>query len=445
MLRDIRELASEPDAYAAELRRRWGGLLSYRYIGRSYASMDLGPADDTVTLRHDMRNATGGILLAVLGIASPEGGGMSDLEAVPNPVIHSCQVLDPGRDVRRFEVNTEVMKRGRQMGYSRSRIVDADRPARVLALTEGQGISIGTPPEGLGRMAVEPIEVIDSPDLPPLWQVFGGHRRPDGHWALPELAAEVASPDAALHIGPQFVVLETAALQRAAEVVGTDRLQGALVARDVRRARQDRPVPDRSRAARRRAGHGRGAHRHARRGRRGPGDHRRVICVPSGGRSMTAPDKWVRSDDDEWDIVSSVGYTALLVAGWRALHAMSAQPLVRDDYAKHFITASADPYLTGLLADPGTSEGATVFPRLYGVQTRFFDEFFSSAADRGIRQAVIVAAGLDSRSVPAELAKWHNSIRGRPAESPGVQRARARRACSRARRPSPSGRRGSAR
>lgn len=113
---------------------------------------------------------------------------------------------------------------------------------------------------------------------------------------------------------------------------------------------------------------------------------------------MTTPEEWVRSDDDEWDIVSSVGYTALLVAGWRALHAMSAQPLVRDDYAKHFITASADPYLTGLLADPGTSEGATAFPRQYGVQTRFFDEFFSSAAGRGIRQAVIVAAGLDSRA-----------------------------------------------
>jgi methyltransferase (TIGR00027 family) len=106
----------------------------------------------------------------------------------------------------------------------------------------------------------------------------------------------------------------------------------------------------------------------------------------------------IRSDDDEWDIVSSVGYTALLVAGWRALHAVSAQPLVRDDYAKHFITASADPYLTGLLADPGTSDGATAFPRLYGVQTRFFDEFFSSAVGRGIRQAVIVAAGLDSRT-----------------------------------------------
>ena len=114
--------------------------------------------------------------------------------------------------------------------------------------------------------------------------------------------------------------------------------------------------------------------------------------------NSTPDGKWVRTDDDEWDIVSSVGYTALLVAGWRALHAMTAQPLARDDYARHFITASGDPYLTSVLLNPGTSEGATAFPRLYGVQTRFFDEFFMSSAQRGIRQAVIVAAGLDSRT-----------------------------------------------
>jgi hypothetical protein len=220
MLRDIRELAADPDAYADELRRRWGGLLSYRYLGRSYSSMDLGSVDDTVAVRHDMRNPTGGLLLAVLGIVSPDSGLVSDLEAVPNPVIHSIQVVDPGRDVRRIEIHSEELKRGRQMAYSRSRIVDADNPTRVLALNEGQGISIGTPPEGLQKMPLNPIEIIDSPDLPPLWQVFGARRRQQGSWALPELTVEVASPDAALHIGPQFVVLETAAL------VGTDRLQG---------------------------------------------------------------------------------------------------------------------------------------------------------------------------------------------------------------------------
>lgn len=70
----------------------------------------------------------------------------------------------------------------------------------------------------------------------------------------------------------------------------------------------------------------------------------------------------LRSDDDHWDIVSGVGYTALLVAGWRAVHAVSPQPLVRDDYAKLFITASQDPYLAGVLADPGTSVDETAFP-----------------------------------------------------------------------------------
>jgi len=75
-------------------------------------------------------------------------------------------------------------------------------------------------------MELNPIEVVDSPDLPPLWQVFGVCRRADGTWALPELTVEVASPDAALHIGPQFVALETAALDAAAALVGTDRLQG---------------------------------------------------------------------------------------------------------------------------------------------------------------------------------------------------------------------------
>jgi len=226
MLRDIRELADSPEEYAAELRRRWGGLLSYRYIGRKYASMDLVPDDNTVLVRRDMRNGTGGLLFAVLGISAPESGHMSDLEAVPNPVIHSCQILDPGRDVQRFEVVSEELRRGRQMGYSRAKIVDADRPDRALAVIEGQGVSIGTPPPGLERMEHNPLEIVDSPDLPPLWQVFGGHRRPDGHWGLPELAVEVASPDAALHVGPQFVILETAATDAAAQLAGTDRIQG---------------------------------------------------------------------------------------------------------------------------------------------------------------------------------------------------------------------------
>ena len=190
---------------------------------------------------------------------------MSDLEAVPNPVIHSCQILDPGRDVRRIEIISEGLKRGRQMGYSRAKIVDADEPDRVLALTAGQGISIGIPPEGLERMEANPLEVIDSPDLPPLWQVFGGHRRPDGHWALPELAVEVASPDAALHIGPQFVIGETAAADAAAGARRNRSPPGRLVACDVPCAWQGGSVPRRDRTDARRRRHARCSHRHARR------------------------------------------------------------------------------------------------------------------------------------------------------------------------------------
>ena len=69
MLKDIRELKDDPAAYAAELKRRWTGLLSYRYIGRNHGSMNTGPVDNTVTLRRDMRNAAGGLLVAPLSIS----------------------------------------------------------------------------------------------------------------------------------------------------------------------------------------------------------------------------------------------------------------------------------------------------------------------------------------------------------------------------------------
>ena len=224
VLKDIRETAAED--YWEDLRQRWGALLSYRYIGRSFDAMNNGVTDNTVKLRHDMRNAAGGLMVAPISITCPGGGGKSDLEAVPNPVIHSCQILDAGRDVTRIEVvESEVLKSGVRMGYSRSKIVDADDPRRVIAFTEGQGVSLGTPPEGLEKMPEGKLEIVDSPDLPPLWEAFGASRRSDGHWVLPELAAELASPDAALHIGPQHVVLETAAIDLAAELAGTDKLQ----------------------------------------------------------------------------------------------------------------------------------------------------------------------------------------------------------------------------
>ncbi|WP_310767164.1 hypothetical protein [Mycobacterium sp. Z3061] len=225
--RDIRELMGDAEAYRDELYRRWTGLLSYRYIGRNHSSMNLGEADNTVTIRRDMRNEAGGIMVAALAISSPEGC-QTDMVAVPNPVIASVQIIDPGYDVARVEiVGSGIVHQGRTMGYGRCKIVDADNPDRVIAFNEGQGAIIGIPPEGLDRMDVSGTELMieDSPDLPPLWAAFGASKRDDGHWVLPALSAEYASPDAALHIGPQHVVLETAATDLAAEVAGTRRVQ----------------------------------------------------------------------------------------------------------------------------------------------------------------------------------------------------------------------------
>jgi hypothetical protein len=226
-LRDIREFMGDADAYRDELKRRWTGLLSYRYIGRNHSSMNLGEVDDTVTIRRDMRNEAGGIMVAPLAISSPEGC-QTDMVAVPNPVIASVQIVDPGFDVKRIEiVESGNVHQGRMMGYGRCKIVDADNPDRVIAFNEGQGAVIGIPPEGLGKMDVAGTEIVieDSPDLPPLWEAFGASKRPDGHWVLPPLSVELASPDAALHIGPQHVVLETAAIDLAADAVGTRRVQ----------------------------------------------------------------------------------------------------------------------------------------------------------------------------------------------------------------------------
>ena len=226
-LRDIRELANDTDAYRDELFRRWTGLLSYRYIGRNHSSMNMGESDDTVTIRRDMRNEAGGLMVAPLAISSPEGC-QTDMVAVPNPVIASVQIIDPGYDVTRIEiVGSGIVHQGRTMGYGRCKIVDADNPDRVIAFNEGQGAVIGVPPEGLGKMDVSGTELVieDSPDLPPLWEAFGAAKRDDGHWVLPALSAELASPDAALHIGPQHVVLETAATDLAADLAGTRKVQ----------------------------------------------------------------------------------------------------------------------------------------------------------------------------------------------------------------------------
>lgn len=224
MPEDIRDVPAEE--YWEHFETMWTSLLTYRYLGRRSTSMDKDAGDrDTMVLRHDMRNPAGGIMAAPLCIASPESGGMADDLYVPNPVIASMQILDDAKDVREVEVRRQVLHIGRQMGFSRAEIIDVDHPERVIALSEGMGVSLGSTPGGYELVDNPPIEVVDSPDLPPLHAVFGAVRRDDGAWTLPELSSEMSSPDAALHLGPIHVVFEAAATELASERAGTDALQ----------------------------------------------------------------------------------------------------------------------------------------------------------------------------------------------------------------------------
>ncbi|MFE3058151.1 class I SAM-dependent methyltransferase [Nocardia sp. NPDC059236] len=106
----------------------------------------------------------------------------------------------------------------------------------------------------------------------------------------------------------------------------------------------------------------------------------------------------MRMDGDSWDIVTSVGLTALGVATFRALETIDPEPMIRDDYAAWFVEAAGEPHFTQMLEDPASVGNMTRFGRFMGVRTRFFDEFFAAAWQQGVRQAVILASGLDVRA-----------------------------------------------
>jgi methyltransferase (TIGR00027 family) len=111
----------------------------------------------------------------------------------------------------------------------------------------------------------------------------------------------------------------------------------------------------------------------------------------------------VRTDNDNWDITTSVGSTALNVATARALEAQKSDPLAVDPFAELFCRAvggTATAVLDGKA--PGhqlkTPDWGGHFVNFQGARTRFFDNYFRRAADDGVRQVVILAAGLDARA-----------------------------------------------
>jgi methyltransferase (TIGR00027 family) len=112
-----------------------------------------------------------------------------------------------------------------------------------------------------------------------------------------------------------------------------------------------------------------------------------------------------RTDNDSWDLATSVGSTATMVASQRVLS--NREGLIDDPYAEPLVRAVGLTFSVQMLDgefDP--EEFERLDPRFnlrraaegMAVRTRYFDRLFTDAAAAGVRQAVILAAGLDARA-----------------------------------------------
>ena len=123
-----------------------------------------------------------------------------------------------------------------------------------------------------------------------------------------------------------------------------------------------------------------------------------------------------------WDIVSGIGVTALGAAAMRAMEGYHAEPLVHDPYAAAFVKAAAGQLPGPLAATPEQAAADPDFPwaglaHYVAVRSRFFDDFCAAAARAGLRQTVILAAGLDTRAFRLD---WLPSARVYEVDAPMV-------------------------
>lgn len=112
-----------------------------------------------------------------------------------------------------------------------------------------------------------------------------------------------------------------------------------------------------------------------------------------------------RTDDDSWDPASSVGATATMVAAGRAMATKDPRRLINDPFAEPLVRAVGIDFFVAMLDDTlGTSAFPDASPERVeamiagmAMRTKFFDDYFTTTA-AGVRQAVILASGLDSRA-----------------------------------------------
>jgi methyltransferase (TIGR00027 family) len=111
-----------------------------------------------------------------------------------------------------------------------------------------------------------------------------------------------------------------------------------------------------------------------------------------------------RTENDTWDLATSVGATATMVAAGRARATKAA--LIEDRFAEPLVRAVGVDFFTrwatGELAAadvdvPGAPWGMQRMTDLLAARTQYFDKFLNDAVGKCIRQVVILASGLDAR------------------------------------------------
>lgn len=111
-----------------------------------------------------------------------------------------------------------------------------------------------------------------------------------------------------------------------------------------------------------------------------------------------------RTEGDSWDLASSVGATATMVAAARAAATKRPQPVFTDEFAEPLVRAVGLDVFTKLASgelDSADIEEGVAFSRMvdtFAARGRFYDDYFAAAGQAGLRQVVIVASGLDSRA-----------------------------------------------
>ena len=110
-----------------------------------------------------------------------------------------------------------------------------------------------------------------------------------------------------------------------------------------------------------------------------------------------------RTDNDSWDLASSVGATATAVAASRAMASTGPDALLDDPFADPLVRAVGLEHFVKMVdgeipIDDDPLLNRRTMNEQIAVRTRFFDSFFTAAAAAGVRQAVILASGLDTRA-----------------------------------------------